>query len=309
MPIIRANDMELFYDEFGEKSAPVIVLIMGLGTQMIAWPEPFCKMLAERGFRILRFDNRDIGLSTKLDALEPADKAAAFGRAMMGLPVEAPYSLDDMADDTVALMDALNIAEAHIVGASMGGMIAQIVAARHGGRCRSLVSIMSTTGDPGLPPAQPDAAAALTAPAPLGEDRETCIQFGMQVQRAIGSPGYPASDTELRKRVEFSFDRSYYPDGSGRQLLAIMANGSRVDMLKTVAVPTLVLHGEADPLVPVACGHHTAEHIPGAVIKTFPGWGHDLPVALFPDIAGAIADHCRKADLGSRQTEAVAQPG
>lgn len=296
MPTVRANDIDIFYDEVGPAGAPAILLIMGLGTQMIAWPEAFCGRLADRGFRVIRFDNRDVGLSSKFDQAPKVDVAAAFVRAFMGQPVEAPYNLDDMAGDALGLMDALGIAKAHIVGASMGGMIAQTLAARHGDRVRSLVSIMSSSGDPRLPQAQPAAAATLTATRPPGDEREASIQFGMTILRTIGSPGYPTPEAELRARVERAFDRSHHPSGIARQLVAILASGSRVERLKTVAVPTLVLHGQDDPLVPVAAGEDTARHVPGATLRIIPGWGHDLPTSLIPTLVEAIAGHCQAAD-------------
>lgn len=296
MPAIRANGIDIFYDDVGAATAPVILLIMGLGTQMIAWPEAFCGMLADRGFRVVRFDNRDVGLSTKFDQAPKIDLGAAFVRAFMGQPIEAPYTLDDMANDALGLMDGLGIAKAHIVGASMGGMIAQILAARQAARARSLVSIMSSSGDPRLPQAQPNAAATLTAARPPGDEREASIQFGMTILRTIGSPGYPTPEPELRARVERAFDRSHHPSGIARQMVAILASGSRVELLKTVSVPTLVLHGQDDPLVPLAAGEDTARQVPGSTLRTIPGWGHDLPTKLIPTLVEAIAGHCLAAD-------------
>lgn len=296
MPTIAANGIDIAYDEVGDPKAPAILLIMGLGTQMIAWPLPFCQALADRGFRVIRFDNRDIGLSTKFDKAAPVDVVAAFARAMAGKPVDAPYTLDDMAADAVGLMDVLGIDRAHIVGASMGGMIAQVVAARCADRTRSLVSIMSSSGDPDLPPGKPEAIGALLAPRPDAKDREAVIAHGMKVYRVIGSPGFSTSDAELRAKIEQSTDRSYYPLGVGRQLMAVLASGSRVDLLKTITVPSLVLHGADDPLVPVEAGKDTARHIPGAELTIIPGMGHDLAPGLVLILADAIADHCRVAD-------------
>src|SRR6516165_1232136 len=193
MPIVAANGINIAYDEVGDAKAPVILLIMGLGTQMIAWPEAFCLAIAQRGFRVVRFDNRDIGLSTKFDAAAPIDLAAAFARAMAGKSVDAPYTLDDMVADTIGLMDALGIGNAHVVGASMGGMIAQIIAARYANRTRSLTSIMSSSGDPGLPPGKPEAISVLLAPRPHPDDRESVIKAGMTILRVIGSPRFPTS--------------------------------------------------------------------------------------------------------------------
>jgi pimeloyl-ACP methyl ester carboxylesterase len=296
MPVVAANGISIAYDEVGDAKAPVILLIMGLGTQMIAWPEAFCVALAQRGFRVVRFDNRDIGLSTKFETAAPIDLAAAFARAMAGKSVDAPYTLDDMVADAIGLMDALGIGNAHVVGASMGGMIAQIVAARYANRTRSLTSIMSSSGEPGLPPGKPEAISALLAPRPQPNDRENVIKAGMTILRVIGSPGFPTSEADLRAKVEQAADRSYYPSGAGRHLLAILASGSRVELLKQIRVPTLVIHGADDPLVPVEGGKDTARHIPGAVLKIIPGMGHDLANGLIPILVEAIAAHCLAAD-------------
>ncbi len=296
MPEVAANGIRIAYDEFGDPKAPAILLIMGLGTQMIAWPVPFCQALADSGFRVVRFDNRDIGLSTKFERAAPVNVAASFARALIGRTVEAPYKLDDMAADAVGLMDALDIERAHVVGASMGGMIAQIVAAKHRGRTRSLVSIMSSSGDPKLPAARAKASAAMLAPRPDGKDRERVIKHGMKIYRTIGSPGFPTSDAELRAKIELAVDRSYYPVGVGRQMVAILASGSRVDLLRTIDAPTLVLHGADDPLVPVEAGMDTARQVPGARLKIIPGMGHDLAPGLVPILAEAIVDHCLTVD-------------
>ena len=296
MPFASANGMQLAYDVRGDAGAPGIVLIMGLGTQMIAWPEAFCDALAARGFRVVRFDNRDIGLSTKVESAGAANMALALQQAMAGKPVDAPYTLADMAGDTVGLMDALGIAKAHIVGASMGGMIAQIVAATHPERTRSLVSIMSTSGARGLPQSTPAAGAALLGPRPAPGDREAAIRHGMNVLRTIGSPGYPLSDAELRAKVELAFDRAYYPAGVARHFLAVLSDGSRVERLKTIAAPTLVIHGADDPLVPLECGKDAASHIPGATLHVIPGMGHDLPTGLIPTLVELIAAHCKRVD-------------
>jgi pimeloyl-ACP methyl ester carboxylesterase len=300
MPIVAANGIDIAYDEFGDPKAPVILLIMGLGTQMIAWPVPFCEALAQHGFRVVRFDNRDVGLSTKFDKAAPVDVMASFAQAMAGKAVDAPYRLDDMAADAIGLMDVLGIQRAHMVGASMGGMIAQVIAAKYPSRTRSLVSIMSSSGDPNLPPGKPEAIAALLAPRPSADDREKLIEHGMKVYRVIGSPGFPTPDAELYAKIAQAAERSYYPVGVGRQLVAVLASGSRVDLLKTITAPTLVVHGADDPLVPVEAGKDTAKHVPGAALKIVPGMGHDLAPGLVPILVEAIADHCLAAD---RQSE------
>jgi pimeloyl-ACP methyl ester carboxylesterase len=296
MSMTAANGINIAYDEFGDPKSPAILLIMGLATQMVAWPQAFCLGLARRGFRVVRFDNRDVGLSTKFDQVAPVDLLAAFSRSIAGRPVEAPYSLDDMAVDTVGLMDALGIGSAHLAGASMGGMIAQIIAAKYADRTRSLTSIMSSSGDPRLPPGKPEAIAALLAPRQPANDREGVIQDGMRIYRVIGSPGFPTPDAELRAKIEEATDRSYYPPGIGRHLLAVLASGSRVQLLKQIRVPTLVIHGADDPLVPVEAGKDTARHIPGAALQIIPGMGHDLPSALIPTLVEAIVGHCLAAD-------------
>ena len=303
MPVTSANGIEIAYDDRGNRSDPAVVLVMGLATQMIAWPEAFCDGLAARGFRVVRFDNRDVGLSTKFDAAPSVDLGAVLQRLIAGEKLNPPYDLTDMAGDTVGLMDRLAIEKAHVVGASMGGMIAQVVAAKYPTRVRSLVSIMSSSGDPGLPQAKPEAMAAITQARPDGSDRELAIQHGMKIYKAIGSPGYPTPDEELRAKVGAAFDRSYYPVGIGRQFAAILANGSRVEMLKRLSVPTLVLHGADDPLVPVEAGRHTAASIPGSSLTVIPGMGHDIAAGLIPVLVEAIAAHCRKADGNSKRSE------
>jgi pimeloyl-ACP methyl ester carboxylesterase len=296
MPFVKANGIDIAYEEFGEARAPAILLIMGLGTQLVAWPEPFCKGLADRGFRVIRYDNRDVGLSTKIEGGPPPDLGAAFANLMSGKPVAAPYKLSDMAQDAVGLLDGLGIAKAHIAGVSMGGMISQLVAADFPQRTRSLVSIMSTSGDPSVPQGKPEAMAVLMAPRPDPKDREAVIKHMMNTLRVIGSPGYRVEDAELRKYVELSIDRSYYAAGLARQLVAILASGSRVEALKRIGVPTLVIHGGDDPLVPVEGGRHTAAQIRGAKLEIIPGMGHDLPTPLLPRLVELIAAHCTEAD-------------
>jgi pimeloyl-ACP methyl ester carboxylesterase len=297
MTAIQANGIMIEYDEFGAAGAPVILLIMGLGTQMIGWPEDFCAGLAARGFRVIRFDNRDIGLSSKIDQAGAADIQAAFLRLMSGQPVGAPYGLDDMALDAVALLDRLGVARAHIVGASMGGMIAQIVAAKHPEHTRGLVSIMSTSGNPRLPQGKPSATQALMAPRPMTTAREALIAHAVMVSRALASPGYPMSDAVIEAKMAAAIDRSYYPAGAGRQFLAVLASGSRVELLKTIKAPTLVIHGVDDPLIPVEAGKDTAAHIPRARLELIPGMGHDLPPALVPLLVDLIAEHCKAIEL------------
>jgi pimeloyl-ACP methyl ester carboxylesterase len=305
MPVISANGIEIAYDERGRLDDPAIVLIMGLATQMIAWPEAFCDGLESRGFRVIRFDNRDVGLSTKFDSAPPIDVGAALQRVMAGGKIDAPYDLTDMAADTIGLMNRLGIQKAHVVGASMGGMIAQILAAERPDRVRSLVSMMSSSGDPGLPQAKPEAMAAIMQARPDGRYRELAIQHGMRIYKAIGSPGFPTPDDELRAKVSAAFDRSYYPAGVGRQFAAILASGSRVELLTRISAPALVLHGGDDPLVPVEAGRHTAAQIPGSTLKIIPGMGHDLAAGLIPILVEAIAGHCLAADETMNRAETM----
>ena len=230
--------------------------------------------------------------------------AAALARTPGGLPVAAPYLLADMASDAVGLLDAIGIERAHIVGASMGGMIAQIIAADHPERVRSLTSIMSSSGNPNIPHGDPRLIRALSWPR-FAFNRERAIRQAMDFYRFIGSPGFPTSEEELRAKVERSIDRCYYPAGMGHHLLAILASGSRVEMLERIRAPTLVLHGDADPLVPVEAGKDTANHIAGAKLRIIPGMAHDLPRGLLPILIDAIAEHCEKTDrsaLGRGQT-------
>lgn len=295
MTQISANGLEIEYDEFGATDAPAILLIMGLGTQMTAWSLPFCERLAGYGFRVIRFDNRDVGLSSKFHG-ERAPGLARFAiTRLLGLSLRVPYTLDDMADDAIGVLDAINVDEAHIVGASMGGMIAQLIAGRFPERSMSLTSIMSTSGDPSLPAASAEVRKMLLAPRPDASQPEAVVQRIMQSYRTIGSPGFQRSDEELRQLAEASIERSYYPEGFMRQVAAIAANGSRVELLKRILAPTLVIHGKEDPLVPVECGIHTAEQIRGAKLELIDGMGHDLPPKLCDRIADLIADHVKTA--------------
>ena len=294
VPTIQANGIEIAYDSFGDAAGRPLLLVMGLGAQMLLWDEAFCERLAEHGHYVVRFDNRDVGLSTKFDAAGVPSIVALIQGIAAGKPASAPYSLDDMADDAAALLDALGLETAHICGASMGGMIAQTIAIRHPQRVRSLVSIMSTTGNPSLPPATPTAMAMLMTPAPA--DREGNIARAVNVYRAIGSPGFPFDEADVRDRAGLLFDRSYYPAGMVRQMAAILAHGSRVEALRQVSTPTLVIHGDADPLVPIEGGRDTAASVPGSAMLVIEGMGHDLPKAAWPRITGAIAEHTRKSE-------------
>jgi pimeloyl-ACP methyl ester carboxylesterase len=287
MPNVTANGITIEYEEFGDHGGRPLLLIMGLGAQMILWHEEFCQQLAARGYRVIRFDNRDVGKSTWFDQLGMPDVAAAVGASLLRQPVQAPYLLRDMAADAVGLLDALQIEKAHIVGASMGGMIAQAVAIEFASRVLTLTSIMSSTGNPDLPPATPEAMGVLLAPLP--PDREEAIERSVTVFRTIGSPGFPFDEAEIRARSARSYDRGFNPAGTVRQLVAILASGSRKDVLKAVRVPALVIHGKADPLVPFAAGQDTAAAIPGAELLAIDGMGHDMPRAVWPRIIDGIS--------------------
>lgn len=294
MARIKANGIEMEYETFGAKNDPALLLIMGLGAQLTLWPESLCEGLASRGFFVVRYDNRDVGLSTDFGKAGIPNLMEAFARLMKGEKVDAPYLLKDMAADATGLLDALGLDRAHMVGASMGGMIAQILAATYPQRTRSMVSIMSTSGRPGLPMGKPEAVAMLSAQPP-GNAREQLIAHAFKLRNVIGSPGFPADPAELRTLVERNIDRRWYPEGAARQYLAVMASGPRVDLLKTVKVPTLVLHGEDDPLLPVECGRDVASLVPGAKVETWPGWGHDLPSQMVPRLVESISKFCKTA--------------
>ena len=295
MPQVQANGIDIEYESFGPTDRETVLLIMGLGGQLTVWQEDLCHDLVERGYRVVRFDNRDVGLSTKFDEAGMPDMAAIFGALMTGAKPAAPYSLDDMAADAVGLLDALEIERAHIVGASMGGMIAQLVAANHPERALSLTSIMSTTGNPALPQAKPEAMEVLMAPAAPADDVEAMVARGMKAWTTIGSPGYRTEDETLRANVLRDVKRSYYPVGTARQMAAIVANGDRREKLKNIAVPTVVLHGADDPLVPVEGGKDTAASIPGAELRIVPGMGHDFPASLVQVFADAISAAASRA--------------
>lgn len=292
MPQVTANRLQIEYETFGSTSAPAILLIMGLGAQLGRWSVELCEALVRRGFRVLRFDNRDCGLSSKLDEAGVPD----VGRTLRdGAPLTAPYTLDDMAADSIGLLDALEIAQAHIVGASMGGGIAQIIAARYPQRTLSLTCIMTTSGHPDLPPPTREAAQALFGPLPASRDKESLIEDAIRRQLAVASPDYPSCPQRLREQFAEEHERGFYPRGVTRQLAAFLASDHRREILRTIRAPTLVLHGAQDPLIPVECGRDVAAHIPGARLRIIEGMAHDLPLALtdvFADEIAAVAGSC-----------------
>lgn len=309
MARVQANGLGIEVRDVGAAAGPAILLIRGLGTQLVQWPDEFVATLTEAGFRAVLFDNRDVGLSEKLDAAGSPDLARLYAAALEGRALGAPYDLFDMARDAVGVLDALGIERAHVVGTSMGGMIAQILAARHEERVASLVSMMSSSGAPGLPTAQPAAARALLAAPANPGDRDSLVVHFMEVRRAIGSPRFRVDDAALRSQVEAALDRCYHPPGVARQAAAIAASGSRAELLGEIAVPTLVIHGDADPLVPIEAGRDSARRIPGARLEVIEGMGHDLVPALARRIASLVADHAGKAEARRGPASRSERPG
>ena len=287
---VPVGQVELAYETFGDEGGRPLLLVMGLATQMLAWHVDFCAALVDRGFHVVRFDNRDIGLSTHLHDAPPPNVMAALG----GDTSSAAYTLEDLADDTVGLLDGLGITgPVHVVGASMGGMIAQTVAIRHRERVASLTSIMSTPSPAIGPPTQ---AAAAMLFAPPATDREQAVQRALTTYRLIGSPGYPLDEQWLAGIAGEAYDRAYDPVGVARQLLAIYASGDRTPALRELDVPTLVVHGEDDQLVQVEGGRATAAAVPGAELLVIPGMGHNLPRELWPQLVDAITALADRAE-------------
>ena len=294
MPKTMANGIELHYEEHGSPSDPAMLLIMGFGAQLTLWPDELVEALAAEGFRVIRYDNRDIGLSHKFDGVKAPGLVRMTLMSKIGMTPRVPYTLADMAADGIGLLDALAIEKAHIVGASMGGMIAQHVAAKYPERCLSFTQVFSTTGNPKLPAAKKEALQALVT-RPKSDAEEALVEHGIMLARTIGSPAYPSPEDRLRERALTSVRRSFYPQGPTRHLSAIVADGDRRAMLREIGVPTLVLHGEDDPLVPCEGGHDTANCIPNAKLKTIPGWGHDLPLELVDELSQDIATHAKSS--------------
>jgi pimeloyl-ACP methyl ester carboxylesterase len=291
--IARANGIELCYEIFGDANAEPLLLIMGLGAQMILWDDDFCRQLATRGFRVIRFDNRDIGKSSKLTGGKRLTALELLKLRFLKIPVAAPYKLLDMAKDTTGLMDVLGIKSAHLVGASMGGMIAQEIAISFPQRVRSLTSIMSTTGNPKVPPPTREAAAMLMAPPPA--TREEFLARFAQTWKVLRVGSFPEDEARDRTRAERVFERGLNAPGVGRQLRAILASGSRKERLASVKAPTLVIHGTVDPLVRPEGGKDTAASIPGARLVMIEGMGHALPIPMWPQIIDAIDKHAHGA--------------
>jgi pimeloyl-ACP methyl ester carboxylesterase len=284
--------IEIAYESFGDAAAPPVLLLMGLGSQMLAWHEGFCAELVARGLRPIRFDNRDAGLSTHFHDAPAPD----FPAAMAGDTSSASYNLSDMAADTVGLLDALGLPSAHLVGASMGGFIAQTVAIEHPGRVRSLTSIMSTTGNPSVGQPHPDTARMFAGGTPT--TRAEVMDRAVLSAQIVGSPGFPLDEAEVRERAGLAYDRSYDPTGLVRQAIAVLASGDRTERLQTITAPTMVIHGADDKMCHVSGGRATAEAIPGAELVVIEGMGHNLPRPLWPRLADLIANHIQRVEAG-----------
>jgi pimeloyl-ACP methyl ester carboxylesterase len=291
MPTATCNGVELWYETFGGDDDPPLLLVMGLGAQATAWDAELCNAFTDRGFRVIRFDNRDVGLSTKIESA-PIDFFATIAKVAAGEPVDAPYRLSDMAADAVGLLDHLGIAAAHVVGASMGGMIAQTIAIEHPERVLTLTSIMSNTGNFEYGNARAEAMAVLLEPA--ATDRDGAIERSVRASQVIGSPDH-FDEERARERAAAAYDRCFFPVGIGRQLIGIHASGSREDALRELTVPTLVIHGTEDPLVEVSGGERTAELIPGSELLLVEGMGHDLPQVFWSQIVEAVTRLATKA--------------
>lgn len=295
MPNIRANGIDIYYEESGPADAPVILLVMGLGTQMIAWPDDLIQGLVGRGYRVIHYDNRDVGLSQRMDGAPAGSLVWAMLASRFGLPAKTAYTLTDMAKDGAALLEALGIDKAHVVGASMGGMIVQLMAANHTDKVLSMTSIMSSSGKPGLPGPRADIRKRLMAPRPANPTKEEAVKMGAEALESISfadSSRPPSAFIDMAARA---FDRGYYPIGMKRQLLAIVADGSRAERLKKITVPTLVVHGGADPLVPKEGSEDIARHIPGARLEIIDEMAHDLPPSQVGRMVDLIADHATAA--------------
>ncbi len=294
MSKIVANEVEIEFEDTGPRDGIPLLFINGFGSQMTSWPPEFHKSLEAKGIRVIRFDNRDVGLTQKWHGITPDVREVAKA-VREGRKPDVPYTLSDMAGDAAALLTELGIASAHISGASMGGMIAQLVALDHPAKARSLISIFSTTSDPSLPPSSPEAMAALTTPAPA-TDRESVIAHSLKGRRSYASTAWPFDEARLGKLIGANYDRMFYPEGSARQYAAIMASPPRTERLKGLDLPSLVLHGSADMLLRVEAGRHTARCIPGSEYHEIEGWGHDMPLEVIPQVVGYIGDFVKRIE-------------
>jgi pimeloyl-ACP methyl ester carboxylesterase len=291
---VQANGITIAYESFGSSDKEAILLIAGWGVQMTMWPNELCEELVQRGYRVIRFDNRDVGLSTHLNSLGRPDWEAILKANNAGKPLPLPYSLADMAKDAIELLSALGIEQAHIVGASMGGHIAQLVAINYPKRTLSLTSISSGTGNPDMP-GMTAKVQALPPPPPAGSDIESIIKREILVKKTIGSLAYPTDENLLHEQIRHEVERNYDPISLERQTVAVLFGGDRRVELRKLNVPTMVLHGDADPMVPVENGRDTAANIPNAELRIIPGMGHDIPIALINDFANAITTAASRA--------------
>ena len=296
MARLTANGIEIEYDVHGPEGGEPIVLVMGLGAQMIRWSMDMVGDLARRGYRVVRFDNRDVGLSHRFDDASPPSIGEVAKAVREGRRPDVPYFLSDMAADAAGVIEGLGLGSAHVVGASMGGMIVQMLAAEHPHRVRSMTSIMSTTGNPGLPPARPEAVAFLVNRGPDPHaDLEAFLDHGLASARVMAGPAGVLDEAAERAGVEQSFRRAYYPVGFLRQYAAILGSGDRREALRRITAPTVVIHGADDPLVPVEGGHDTAACIPDAEMHVLPGMGHNIPAPLIPKVCDLIERAVRRA--------------
>jgi len=285
---ISANGLQLEVEDHGLPDGEPLLLVMGLGMQLVGWHDDLVQQFVARGFRVIRFDNRDSGLSQGFDAWGVPNIAVAGLKQLVGLPLRPPYTLADMADDAAGLLDALGIASAHVCGASMGGMIAQQMALRHPQRVKSLTLVMTSSGSRRLPGPSPRVRHAMLARPADPHDIDSVLAHYRSLYALIGSPAFRPGEEWLDKRLRHSIGRAYRPQGTARQLMAILADGDRSPQLSRIKAPTQVIHGAADPLVPVAAGHDLARKIPGARIDVVEGMGHDLPVQLWPRFVGNV---------------------
>ncbi len=284
----NSGDLDIHYEDMGDPNDPAVLLIMGLGAQLLLWRTDFCEMLVNQGLRVIRYDNRDVGLSSKVTGQHSgAPLLPRMARSFLGLKSPAVYTLEDVADDAAALLDHLNIETAHIVGASMGGMIAQVFAARHQVRTRTLAIIFSSNNQPVLPPPGPKQLLAILQ-RPKDSTREAIIDNAVRVTKIIGSPGYPAPEDRIRAEAIEGYDRSYYPAGVGRHFAAILGSGSLLHYDRKITAPTVVIHGKADKLMRPFGGRAIARAIKGARLVLFDGMGHELPRELWDDIVGEL---------------------
>lgn len=293
---IYSNGLSFEVEVTGDKQAPAVLLTMGLGMQLTAWPPALTQALVAAGYRVIRYDNRDIGLSSHFDHAGLPNMALQILKSKLGFTLRPPYKLHDMAQDALGILDALDIEAAHIVGVSMGGMISQRIAIAAPNRVRSLTSVMSSSGAPKLPSARPEIVSAMLA-RPKSAKTDDVVNHTLKLFQLIGSPGYPQDEAEMRARLLASVQRSYHPKGVSRQLLAIVADTKRYAELASVTASTLVIHGTQDPLVPIACGRDTASRIQGAQFVAIEGMGHDWPPAVTQQLCEHMIPHLKRADL------------